>query len=65
MRTITLSHDASRNSLSLEMMKILTWNLERDHEKESLRAIVIAAAPGKVFSAGHNLKELVSIIIFN
>ncbi|CAD6227637.1 GSCOCG00001317001-RA-CDS [Cotesia congregata] len=57
-RTITLSHDASRNSLSLEMMKILTWNLERDDDKESLRAIVIAAAPGKVFSAGHNLKEL-------
>ncbi|KAH0563996.1 enoyl-CoA hydratase domain-containing protein 3, mitochondrial [Cotesia glomerata] len=57
-KTITLSHEASRNSLSLEMMKILTWNLERDDDKESLRAIVIAAAPGKVFSAGHNLKEL-------
>ncbi|XP_014298058.1 enoyl-CoA hydratase domain-containing protein 3, mitochondrial [Microplitis demolitor] len=57
-RTITLSHNASRNSLSLEMMKILTWNIDRDADKESLRAIVIAAAPGKIFSAGHNLKEL-------
>ncbi|XP_015108675.1 enoyl-CoA hydratase domain-containing protein 3, mitochondrial isoform X2 [Diachasma alloeum] len=42
------------------MMKILLWNLTRDMESESLRSIVISAAPGKVFSAGHNLKELAS-----
>ncbi|XP_063984301.1 enoyl-CoA hydratase domain-containing protein 3, mitochondrial-like isoform X3 [Diachasmimorpha longicaudata] len=42
------------------MMKILLWNLTRDVESESLRSIVISAAPGKVFSAGHNLKELAS-----
>ncbi|XP_063984300.1 enoyl-CoA hydratase domain-containing protein 3, mitochondrial-like isoform X2 [Diachasmimorpha longicaudata] len=59
-RTITLCHAATRNSLSLEMMKILLWNLTRDVESESLRSIVISAAPGKVFSAGHNLKELAS-----
>ncbi|XP_034934362.1 enoyl-CoA hydratase domain-containing protein 3, mitochondrial [Chelonus insularis] len=57
-RTIILDHGASRNSLSLEMMKILLWNIQRDKGNESLRSIVIAAAPGKVFSAGHNLKEL-------
>lgn len=35
------------------------WNLTRDQENENLRSIVIAAEPGKIFSAGHNLKELV------
>uniref|UniRef100_A0A0C9Q3A8 Enoyl-CoA hydratase domain-containing protein 3, mitochondrial n=2 Tax=Fopius arisanus TaxID=64838 RepID=A0A0C9Q3A8_9HYME len=59
-RRITLCHMATRNSLSLEMMKILLWNLTRDVESENLRSIVISAAPGKVFSAGHNLKELTS-----
>ncbi|XP_012287619.1 enoyl-CoA hydratase domain-containing protein 3, mitochondrial [Orussus abietinus] len=57
-RTITLNHAGSRNSLSLEMMKILLYNITRDQNNQELRSIVIDAAPGKVFSAGHNLKEL-------
>lgn len=59
MKTIRLCHASTRNSLSLEMMKIIMWNLTRDQENENLRSIVIAAEPGKIFSAGHNLKELV------
>ncbi|XP_044020381.1 enoyl-CoA hydratase domain-containing protein 3, mitochondrial isoform X2 [Aphidius gifuensis] len=48
------------NSLSLEMMKSLIWNINRDKDNLSLRSIVINSTPGKVFSAGHNLKELTS-----
>ncbi|KAK0179726.1 hypothetical protein PV327_005451 [Microctonus hyperodae] len=61
-KTIILSHAASKNSLSLEMMKIILWNLQKDENNPSLRSIVIAASPGKVFSAGHNLKELTSAV---
>lgn len=59
-RTITLCHSTSRNSLSLEMMKTLIWHINRDKDNVSLRSIVINSEPGKVFSAGHNLKELTS-----
>ncbi|XP_033226888.1 enoyl-CoA hydratase domain-containing protein 3, mitochondrial isoform X2 [Belonocnema kinseyi] len=57
-RTIILNHEKSRNALSLEMIKILLYNISRNLDNHELRSIVIRAAPGKVFSAGHNLKEL-------
>lgn len=48
----------SRNALSLAMMKTLKEDLT--HNPEELRVIIIKAN-GSVFSAGHDLKELVSI----
>lgn len=57
-RTIKLNHAKSRNSLSLEMLQQLLRDVTRD--QHDVRSIVITAEPGKVFSAGHNLKELVS-----
>lgn len=48
-----------RNSLSLAMMQNILENLEEDKDNQELRVIVLAAE-GPVFSAGHNLKELVS-----
>ncbi|XP_046491894.1 enoyl-CoA hydratase domain-containing protein 3, mitochondrial [Neodiprion pinetum] len=57
-RTITLCHSQSRNSLSLHTMKILIDDVTKEQDSLSLRSIVIRATPGKVFSAGHNLKEL-------
>lgn len=57
-RRITLNHAKTRNSLSLETINILLYNISKDVEDNELRSIVIQAAPGKVFSAGHNLKEL-------
>ncbi|XP_043475061.1 enoyl-CoA hydratase domain-containing protein 3, mitochondrial [Leptopilina heterotoma] len=59
-RRITLNHAKSRNSLSLETINILLYNISKDVEDNELGSIVIQAAPGKVFSAGHNLKELTS-----
>ncbi|OXU18465.1 hypothetical protein TSAR_010779 [Trichomalopsis sarcophagae] len=57
-RRIQLSHQKTRNSLSLEMMSAILRSLVTDSENPKLRSIVITAAPGNVFSAGHNLKEL-------
>ncbi|XP_011879506.1 PREDICTED: enoyl-CoA hydratase domain-containing protein 3, mitochondrial [Vollenhovia emeryi] len=57
-RTIRLSDSSSRNSLSLEMLKVLVREIKRDEDNKDLRSIVLMSEPGKVFSAGHNLKEL-------
>lgn len=54
---LTLSHPASRNSLSEAMMAELENVLEAASADPGVRAIVIAAI-GSVFSAGHDLKEL-------
>lgn len=58
-----MNHEKSRNALSLEMINILLYNISKDLDNPELRSIVIRAAPGKVFSAGHNLKELVNFRI--
>ncbi|CAL4205431.1 unnamed protein product [Meganyctiphanes norvegica] len=56
-RTITLNNLKTRNALSLEMLTELEEALTRP--SVDLRCIILCAA-GKVFSAGHNLKELTS-----
>lgn len=58
-REITLNHDKTKNSLSLDMMKYLIEAIHSNQDDKSLRAIVLSAT-GNVFSAGHNLKELQS-----
>ncbi|KYN27603.1 Enoyl-CoA hydratase domain-containing protein 3, mitochondrial [Trachymyrmex cornetzi] len=57
-RTIRLCDSSSRNSLSLGMLKTLVTEIKRDEDNKDLRSIVLMSEPGKVFSAGHNLKEL-------
>lgn len=56
-RTITLSNPKKRNALSLEMLESIKDNITYKLENDSLRVIVLAAQ-GPVFSAGHDLKEL-------
>lgn len=56
-REITLSHPGTRNSLSVDMMSALHESLLKDSDNVDLRCIVLTAE-GKVWSAGHNLKEL-------
>nr|XP_013189764.1 unnamed protein product [Amyelois transitella] len=58
-REITLNHEKTKNSLSLDMMSDLTEAINRNKDDITLRAIVLSAK-GNVFSAGHNLKELQS-----
>ncbi|RVE49803.1 hypothetical protein evm_005533 [Chilo suppressalis] len=55
-REITLCHEKTKNSLSLDMMKHLNEAINKNKDDTSLRAIVLSAK-GNVFSAGHNLKE--------
>jgi enoyl-CoA hydratase/carnithine racemase len=54
---LTLSDEATRNALSEGMMNGLLQALTAAEADHSVGAIVIAAT-GKVFSSGHNLKEL-------
>lgn len=58
-REITLNHEKTKNSLSLDMMNHLIEVINLNKDDTSLRAIVLSAN-GNVFSAGHNLKELQS-----
>ncbi len=46
------------NALSLDTMAALSAELDAAKFDKAVRVIVIAAQPGKVFSAGHDLKEM-------
>ena len=54
---LCLSQPDQRNPLSLEMIQALTGSLESAYSDNSVRVIVITAE-GPVFSAGHDLKEM-------
>ncbi|KAH9402125.1 Enoyl-CoA hydratase domain-containing protein 3, mitochondrial [Tyrophagus putrescentiae] len=57
-RRVTLNNPKKRNALSLGMIEQLAQHLQQDPEGK-LRAIVINANHGgKVFSSGHDLKEM-------
>ena len=46
------------NALSLEMMAALQAALDEARDDKAVRVVVIAAMSGKVFCAGHDLKEM-------
>jgi enoyl-CoA hydratase/carnithine racemase len=54
---LTLNDEPTRNSLSETMMSGLLGRLNQIEMDDSIGAIVLAST-GKVFSSGHNLKEL-------
>ena len=56
MLRLTLANPPA-NALSLAVMAALTAELDRAKADKSVRVIVLAAA-GKVFCAGHDLKEM-------
>jgi enoyl-CoA hydratase/carnithine racemase len=55
---ITLNRPERRNALSLPLMRELTAALERVSQDPEVRAVILRAN-GPVFSAGHDLSELV------
>ncbi|MBA2675194.1 enoyl-CoA hydratase [Ramlibacter sp.] len=57
--TLTLNRPASFNALSEEMLAALQSALDRLAGDASVRVVVLAAA-GKAFCAGHNLKEMIA-----
>jgi len=57
--TLTLNRPAARNPLSQAMMRALQLALDEAADTPAARVIIIAAN-GPVFSAGHDLKEMTS-----
>lgn len=55
--TLTLNQPERRNSLSMDMLNALSEALADLASDETTRVVVIAAA-GKVFCAGHDLREI-------
>lgn len=55
--TLTMNRPKQRNSLSEELMRALTAEIEAVGKDASIRAVVLAGA-GPGFCAGHDLKEL-------
>ncbi|NSL51640.1 enoyl-CoA hydratase-related protein [Calidifontibacillus erzurumensis] len=55
--TVTLNNDKERNALSLKLIRELDGLLKRIAEERKVNVIIIQAL-GKVFSSGHNLREI-------
>ncbi|MGQ9725403.1 MAG: enoyl-CoA hydratase/isomerase family protein, partial [Tepidimonas sp.] len=55
--TLTLNTPKAFNALSEAMLEALSTRLDKIAADDGARVLVIAAA-GKVFCAGHNLKEM-------
>jgi enoyl-CoA hydratase/carnithine racemase len=55
--TLTLNRPTARNALSMELMTLLTEELEDIGEDKSIKVVVLAGA-GPAFCAGHDLKEI-------
>ena len=55
--TITLNRPQARNALSRDLMAALQGALDRVHDDEAI-SVVILAAKGRAFCAGHDLKEM-------
>lgn len=56
--TIILNRPAKRNALSLELLKEMTQLLDTLKSQKGIKVIIIKGA-GKVFSAGHDISQLV------
>ena len=56
--TITLNRPEKRNALSLELLRELNSLLADVRERDDVRAVIIRGE-GKVFSAGHDISQLV------
>ena len=57
MRTLTLNRPRQYNALSEDMLTALQDALDEIAEDETVRVVVLAAN-GKAFCAGHDLKEM-------
>ena len=54
---LIMNDQNSKNSLSEDMMNKLSKEINKGSREQSVKVIIIAAK-GSVFSAGHNLKEI-------
>lgn len=58
--TLTLNRPQAGNSLSRPMIAALQETLDAVAEDDSVHVVVLAGAGGKVFCAGHDLKEFIA-----
>ncbi|MCP8939128.1 enoyl-CoA hydratase [Alsobacter sp. SYSU M60028] len=56
--TLTLDRPQARNALSEALIDALAAELASIAADRAVRAVIVAAAPGPVFCAGHDLKEM-------
>ena len=54
---ITLNNESHQNTLSLDVINYLIQLIENAHNNKEVNVIILSSS-GKVFSAGHNLKEI-------
>ncbi|XP_055372322.1 enoyl-CoA hydratase domain-containing protein 3, mitochondrial [Condylostylus longicornis] len=60
-REIILNDQKTRNSLSMPMMTEILEEVNNNINDENLRIIILSSSLEKIFSAGHNLKELEAV----
>lgn len=58
---LTLNRPAARNALSRDLIAALQDALDAIAANTSVRVVVVTAAPGAVFCAGHDLKEMTAL----
>ncbi|MCF8479021.1 MAG: enoyl-CoA hydratase [Rhodospirillum sp.] len=56
-RTLTLNRPKARNALSMGLMAVLQEALDRARDDDAVKVVVLAAS-GPAFCAGHDLKEV-------
>ena len=61
--TLTLNRPRQFNSLSEAMLTSLQEKLERIAENNAVRLVILQGA-GKVFCAGHDLKEMIATVSY-
>ena len=54
---LTLNNPLSQNTLSMQMISLLDFNFKKASKDKEIK-VVILAAKGHVYCAGHNLKDL-------
>jgi enoyl-CoA hydratase/carnithine racemase len=54
---LTLNRPRAGNSLSMELVSVLSEKLAQLAERQDVKVIVLSGAGGRIFSAGHDLNE--------
>ena len=57
---ITLNNPSQQNTLSLDFINDLKKIIDKADKNDEVKVIILSSS-GKVFSAGHNLKEIKSL----
>jgi len=59
-KEIILNHEKTRNSLSMDMMCNIQTEMSKDLDNDKNLRCIVLGAKGHVWSAGHNLKDMIA-----